>query len=58
MQHLETAVRSSNAQFHDPEFLGRLDIRLLEHSPGEKGWEIFALDYKVDDLSPLATVFT
>lgn len=58
MGQLETAIRSSNAQYHDPEFLGRLDIKLLESSPGDKGWEIFMLDYRVNDLSPLSTVFT
>lgn len=41
--YLETAVRSSNAQYHDPEFLNRLDIKLLESTPGDKGWEIFLL---------------
>jgi len=55
---METAIRSSNAQYHDPEFLNRLDIRLLESSPGEKGWETFMLDYKVDDLAPLQTIFS
>jgi gamma-tubulin complex component 3 len=30
----------------------------LESSPGDKGWEIFMLDYRVQDLAPLATVFT
>jgi gamma-tubulin complex component 3 len=35
-----------------------LDIKLLESSPGDKGWEIFMLDYRVHDLAPLATVFT
>jgi gamma-tubulin complex component 3 len=55
---LETAVRMSNAQYHDPDFLSRLDVKLLEGSPGDKGWEIFMLDYRVSDLAPLATVFT
>lgn len=41
MASLETAIRSSNAQYHDPEFLNRLDIKLLEASPGDRGWEIF-----------------
>lgn len=55
---LETAVRMSNAQYHDPEFQQRLDIKLLESSPGDKGWEIFMLDYRLSDLPPMATVFT
>ena len=41
MGHLETAIRSSNAQFHNKELLHRLDIKLLEASPGDRGWEIF-----------------
>lgn len=52
---LETAIRASNAQFHDPELLSRLDIRLLEASQGDQGWEIFSLDYKVD--APINTIF-
>jgi gamma-tubulin complex component 3 len=46
---LETAVRSSNAQYHDPEYLNRLDVKLLESSPGDHGWEIFSLDYRVNE---------
>ena len=53
---LETAIRASNAQFHDPEFLGRLDVKLLDPSAGDQGWEIFSLDYKVD--APINTIFT
>jgi len=55
---LETAVRSSNAQYHDPEFLSRLEVKLLEQSPGDRGWEIFCLDYQVSNLPPLVSVFT
>jgi gamma-tubulin complex component 3 len=58
MGFLETAIRSSNVVYHDPEFRDRLDIKLLEVSPGEKGWEIFMLDYRVNDSAPLQTVFT
>uniref|UniRef100_A0A3P8UTE0 Tubulin gamma complex component 3 n=1 Tax=Cynoglossus semilaevis TaxID=244447 RepID=A0A3P8UTE0_CYNSE len=53
---LETAVRATNAQFDNPEILKRLDVRLLEVSPGDTGWDVFSLDYHVD--GPLATVFT
>ena len=28
--YLETAIRSSNAQFHEPEFINRLDVKMLE----------------------------
>jgi hypothetical protein len=31
---------------------------MQEVSPGDKGWEIFSLDYRLDDLPPLMTVFT
>ncbi|CAN0563381.1 unnamed protein product [Rangifer tarandus platyrhynchus] len=53
---LETAVRATNAQFDSPEILKRLDVRLLEISPGDTGWDVFSLDYHVD--GPIATVFT
>ncbi|XP_072332090.1 gamma-tubulin complex component 3 isoform X2 [Scyliorhinus torazame] len=53
---LETAVRATNAQFDSPEILKRLDVRLLEISAGDTGWDVFSLDYHVD--GPIATVFT
>lgn len=58
MGYLETAIRSSNAQYHDNDFLHRLDINLMEASPGDRGWEIFQLDYRVDDLPALNTILT
>ena len=33
-------------------------MKLDEPSKGDRGWEIFLLDYKVNDLSPLSTIFT
>jgi len=53
---LETAVRASNAYYNDSQFLDRLDVKLLEASPGDNGWDIFSLDYKVD--SPINTIIT
>lgn len=53
---LETAVRSSNAYLSEAEFLDRLDVKLLEASPGDNGWDIFSLDYKVD--APINTILT
>ena len=53
---VEGAIRVSNAQFDDPEFIGRLDVKLLEASPGDTGWDIFSLNYKVD--LPISTLFT
>ncbi|KAI8605941.1 Spc98 family-domain-containing protein [Dissophora ornata] len=53
---LETAIRSSNAQYDDPDVLRRLDVRLLEISTGDSGWDVFSLDYHVD--SPINTILT
>jgi gamma-tubulin complex component 3 len=53
---LEQAIRSSNAQFEDPNILSRLDVRLLQNTPGEEGWDVFSLDFHVD--VPLNTVIT
>ncbi|XP_075910838.1 gamma-tubulin complex component 3 [Petromyzon marinus] len=53
---LETSVRATNAQFDSPDILNRVDVRLLEVSPGDTGWDVFSLDYHVD--GPIATVFT
>ncbi|XP_071839053.1 gamma-tubulin complex component 3 homolog isoform X2 [Apostichopus japonicus] len=53
---LETAIRATNAQYDDSEILDRLDVRLLELSPGDTGWDVFSLDYHVD--GPISTVFT
>lgn len=51
---LETAIAASNAQFEEPDILKRLDVRLLEISPGDLGWDVFSLDYHVD--GPIGTV--
>ncbi|GES99979.1 gamma-tubulin complex component 3 homolog [Rhizophagus clarus] len=53
---LEAAIRASNAQYDDPDILRRLDVRLLEVSSGDLGWDVFSLDYHVD--SPINTIFT
>lgn len=53
---LETAIAASNAQYEEPDILKRLDVRLLEISPGDLGWDVFSLDYHVD--GPIGTVFT
>jgi len=33
-------------------------VKLLESQQGDRGWEIFQLDYKVSDLAPLSTIFS
>ncbi|XP_064615668.1 gamma-tubulin complex component 3 homolog [Liolophura sinensis] len=53
---LETAIRATNAQFDDTDILKRLDVRLLEVSPGDTGWDVFSLYYHVD--GPIRTVIT
>ena len=53
---LESAIRSSNAQYSPPEILRRLDARMLELSHGEIGWDVFTLEYKVD--APLDVIVT
>ena len=53
---LTTAIRSSNAQYEDSEFLNRLDVKLLEANAGDSGWDIFSLDYSID--APLNTIMT
>lgn len=53
---LESAIRATNAQFDNSDILQRLDVRLLEVSPGDTGWDVFSLDYHAD--GPLGTVFT
>ncbi len=52
---LETAIRATNTQYEDPDILERLDVRLLEIQPGDTGWDVFSLDYKV--AGPIGTVF-
>jgi len=56
MGMLDMAVRQSNAQFSSAEVLARLGVKLLAPSSGERGWDIFLLDYAID--SPLHVVFT
>ena len=51
---LESAIRATNAQFDDQDILTRLDVKLLEASQGDKGWDVFSLHYHVD--GPIETV--
>ncbi|KAJ3220475.1 Gamma-tubulin complex component 3 [Clydaea vesicula] len=54
---LESAIRSSNAQYEDPDILSKLDIELsVMKSPVESGWDSFCLKYQLD--SPLNTIIT
>ncbi|KAI7729463.1 hypothetical protein M8C21_020370 [Ambrosia artemisiifolia] len=53
---LESAIRSSNAQYDDPDILDRLRVKMMPHNTGDRGWDVFSLDY--DARIPLNTVFT
>ncbi|ONK66166.1 uncharacterized protein A4U43_C06F4810 [Asparagus officinalis] len=53
---LETAIRASNAQYDDRDILDRLKVRMMEHGDGDRGWDVFALEYGA--RVPLDTVFT
>jgi len=53
---VDMAVRQSNAQFCPADVIARLGVKLLQPSAGERGWDVFLLDYAID--SPLHVVFT
>ncbi|KAL1312294.1 hypothetical protein HN51_038924 [Arachis hypogaea] len=53
---LETAVRASNAQYDDRDMLDRLRVKMMPHESGDRGWDVFSLEY--DARVPLDTVFT
>lgn len=51
---LDTAIRTSNAQYDDPIILKILDVKLLLTSGEDCGWDILQLDYATG--GPLETV--
>ena len=53
--NLESAIRASNALLKDSENIKKLSIKLIKPSPGDSGWDIFCLEYKVD--LPLNIIF-
>ena len=53
---VDQAIRLSNAQYHRPEFLDRLDVTLAVASLGEIGWDIFSFDYAI--TTPLHVVLS
>ncbi|KAI8805753.1 Spc98 family-domain-containing protein [Cladochytrium replicatum] len=54
---LESALRNSSGQWESPNVLRRLDVRLLEISHNDVGWDIFIINYILDD-PPLNAIFT
>ena len=53
---LESAIHHSNAQYDDPNILDRMRVNVMPHHSGDKGWDVFSLDYNARD--PLNTIFT
>jgi len=45
---LESAIRASNVQFDDTDLSKRLGVRIGQHLPGDEGWDVFSLEYKVE----------
>jgi len=57
LAHVDGAIRSSNAQYDDPRVLERIDVKILQGSPGDDGWKVFTLDYSVAG-TPLNAIIT
>ncbi|XP_019165844.1 PREDICTED: gamma-tubulin complex component 3 isoform X2 [Ipomoea nil] len=53
---LESAIRSSNAQYDDRDILDRLRVKMMPHNPGDRGWDVFSLEY--DARVPLNTILS
>lgn len=51
---LDTALRSTNAQYDDQEILNNLDVRLMSNFEGDTGWDVFSLQYTIQ--GPLLTM--
>ena len=53
---LKSAIHASNAPYDDPDMLGRLRVKMIRHHSGDRGWDVFSLEYNSRD--PLNTIFT
>ncbi|RWS31957.1 gamma-tubulin complex component 3-like protein [Leptotrombidium deliense] len=53
---LNSAIRSTNAQFLDDDVIDRVDVRVPEKSVGETGWDVFTLTYQT--RGPISTILT
>eukprot|EP00210_Caulerpa_lentillifera_P002528 g2425.t1 len=58
MGGIRSAIHSSNAIYDDEEVLERLCMKKFEALTNQIGWDVFALDYKLDSTCPLSTVLT
>ncbi|CAH0386178.1 unnamed protein product [Bemisia tabaci] len=52
---LETAIRSTNAQFDNIVILNSLIVKIMTPNDGDFGWDVFRLEYELN--GPLATIF-
>ena len=53
---LESAIHHSNAQYDDPNILDRMRVNMMPHHSGDKGSDVFSLEYNARD--PLNTILT
>lgn len=53
---LESAIRASNAQYDEGDILDRLRVKMMPYNDGDRGWDVFSLEYTLRD--PLNTIFT
>lgn len=53
---IRTAIHSSNAMYDDEDVLERLCMKRMGTFTTQSGWDVFALDYRMDVSSPLSTV--
>ncbi|XP_034486168.1 gamma-tubulin complex component 3-like [Drosophila innubila] len=51
---LDAALRSTNAQYDDPDILDHLDVVVRSPYPGDCGWDVISLQYTLQ--GPLATM--
>jgi len=51
---LESAIRASSAAHDNLNLSERLGVRIGQHMPGDEGWDVFSLEYRVD--LPINTV--
>jgi gamma-tubulin complex component 3 len=53
---LDTAIKATNAEYHDEDCKKCLNIKLMDANSGDTGWDIFVLEYNID--IPLNVIFT
>ncbi|XP_018331578.1 gamma-tubulin complex component 3 [Agrilus planipennis] len=52
---LESAIRTTNAQYEEEDILKRINVGFMNHSHGDSGWDVFTLVYFLD--GPMASIF-